>query len=315
MKKIDISVIAPCYNEEAGVDELVKRVKNVLKKLNFKYEIILINDGSKDNTWEEIKKNANKNSEVKGICFSRNFGQQCAVSAGLSECSGDLALIMDADLQNPPELLPQMLKKMEETNADIVYGNRVRRKGDSWFKVITSKIFCKILYYLSDNIFHSDAGEFRIINRKVIDAVNSMPESLRFLRGLFSWVGFKHVAFDYICQERFAGKTHYSLSKMVSLAIDAITAFSVKPLRITFIFGIISAFLGIIMLFYVFYVWYHFDTVSGWTSIISLILIMSSFQFILLGLIGEYVGRIFIESKKRPHYIIKEIYNKKIKKT
>ena len=175
----------------------------------------------------------------------------------------------------------------------------------------TAKFFYKLLSSVSDITIHRDTGDFRLINRKVLEAINSFPEHVRFMRGLFSWVGFKQVPIEYIRKERFAGKSNYPLSKMLKLAIDAITGFSVKPLRLAFIFGIISAFFGLLTLMYVFYIWYHFNTVNGWTSIISLILIMSSAQFILLGLIGEYVGRIFMESKKRPHFIISEIYSKK----
>ena len=224
MKKL--SVIVPMYCEEAVIGECYKRLTNIMKKIdNYNYEIIVVNDGSKDNTLEILEEIAQKDKNVKVISFSRNFGHQAAVTAGLKNVTGDAIVIIDADLQDPPELIPDMLKLWEEGN-EVIYAKRKTRKGESAFKLLTAKMFYNTLNALSDVEIPKDTGDFRLVDRKVVDTINQMPEHNKFLRGLFSWVGYKQVPFEYERQERYAGKTKYPLRKMIKLASDGIIRFS-----------------------------------------------------------------------------------------
>ena len=267
MKKI--SVIVPMYYEEEVAEECYKRLKKVLEGLaeNYEYEIIFINDGSKDKTLNILENIAKENKSVKIISFSRNFGHQCAVTAGLKYVTGDAIVIIDADLQDPPELIPEMLKLWEDGN-DVIYGKRKSRAGESKFKLLTASMFYKTLNALSDVEIPKDTGDFRLVDRKVVEVINSLPEHNKFLRGLFSWVGFKQIPFEYERKERIAGKTKYPLGKMLKLAQDGIFSFSTKPLRIVGTMGIISILISIIILVYsilsYFFNWN--ELTAGWTS-------------------------------------------------
>lgn len=248
MKKI--SVVIPMYYEEAVVEECYKRTKAVLTSLeNYEHEIIFVNDGSTDNTLPLLEEIAKNDNNVKVISFSRNFGHQAAVTAGLKYTTGDCTMIIDSDMQDPPELLTDMIKLWEEGN-EVIYAKRKTRKGESKFKLVTAKMFYKVLNGLSDVEIPKDTGDFRLADKKVIDVINSMPEHNKFLRGLFSWVGFKQVPFEYERQERFAGKTKYPLKKMLKLAGDGIISFSTKPLRLIGGLGVVSIFISIILLIY-----------------------------------------------------------------
>ena len=238
MKKI--SLIVPMYYEERVVNECYKRLTEVLQKLeNYDYEIIFINDGSKDKTLELLEEIATKDNKIKILSFARNFGHQAAVTAGLKHVSGDAIVIIDADLQDPPEIIPDMLKFWEEGNQ-VIYGKRKTRKGESAFKLLTAKMFYNTLNALSDVEIPKDTGDFRLVDRQVVDVVNSFPEHNKFLRGLWSWVGFKQTPFEYERQERFAGKTKYPLKKMLKLASDGIISFSTKPLKFVGALGLVS---------------------------------------------------------------------------
>ena len=238
MKKI--SVIIPMYYEEEVAQECYIRMTKILSELNnYDYEIICVNDGSKDKTLEILEEIANKDQKVKVLSFSRNFGHQCAVTAGLQYVTGDAIVIIDADLQDPPELIPDMLKLWEE-GYEVIYGKRKTREGESKFKLLTAKMFYSTLNALSDVEIPKDTGDFRLVDRKVVDIINSMPEHNKFLRGLFSWVGFEQKAFEYERKERFAGKTKYPLRKMLKLASDGIIGFSTKPLKLVGGLGIFS---------------------------------------------------------------------------
>ena len=228
MKKI--SLVIPMYYEEDVAYKCYERVSSVLKSIEYKYdyEIIFINDGSKDKTLEILEKIAEEDKKVKIISFSRNFGHQAAVTAGLKDVSGDAIVIIDADLQDPPELIPEMMELWEQGN-EVIYGKRKKRKGESTFKLLSAKIFYQTLNALSDVEIPKDTGDFRLVDRKVVDVINSLPEHNKFLRGLFSWVGFKQKAYEYERQERVAGKTKYPLKKMLKLASDGIISFSTKP--------------------------------------------------------------------------------------
>ena len=310
MKKV--SVIVPMYYEEEVAEECYKRLKKVLEGLSEKYlfEIIFINDGSKDKTLNILENIAQDNKNVKVISFSRNFGHQCAVTAGLKYITGDAIVIIDADLQDPPELIPEMLKLWEDGN-EVIYGKRKSREGESKFKLLTASMFYKTLNALSDVEIPKDTGDFRLVDRKVVEVINSLPEHNKFLRGLFSWVGFKQIPFEYERKERVAGKTKYPLSKMLKLAQDGIFSFSTKPLRIVGTMGIISILISIIILIYsiLSYIFNWNDLASGWTSMMVTMTFLGGMILISLWMIGEYVGRIYDETKRRPEYIIEKTIN------
>lgn len=248
MKKI--SIVIPMYNEHEIANMCYKRINEVIKQLNnYEYEIIFINDGSKDNTQLILEEIAKEDKNVKILSFSRNFGHQAAVTAGIKYVTGDAIVIMDADLQDPPELIPDMLKLWEDGN-EVIYGKRKTRKGESLFKLMTAKMFYNTLNALSDVDIPKDIGDFRLVDRKVVDTINNLPEHNKFLRGLFSWVGYKQYAYEYERQERKAGKTKYPLKKMLKLASDGIVSFSTKPLKIVGGLGIITIIISIIILIY-----------------------------------------------------------------
>ncbi len=309
MKKV--SVVIPMYYEEDVAQECYNRIVDILKKLeNYEYEIILVNDGSKDKTLEIIEKIAKEDKNVKIVSFSRNFGHQAAVTAGIKEVTGDAVVIIDADLQDPPELIPDMLKYWEEGN-EVIYGKRKTRKGESAFKLLTAKMFYKTLNALSDVEIPKDTGDFRLVDRKVIDIINSMPEHNKFLRGLFSWVGFKQMPYEYERQERFAGKTKYPLKKMLKLASDGIISFSSKPLKLVGGLGIITIIISIGILIYslISYAFNLNQLTAGWTSLMVAITLFSGVQLLSIWIISEYIGRIYDETKQRPQYIISKKIN------
>ena len=310
MKKI--SLVIPMYYEEEVANECYEKVSKVLKGLEEKYdyEIIFVNDGSKDKTLEILEEIAKKDEKVKIISFSRNFGHQAAVTAGLKEVTGDAIVIIDADLQDPPELIPKMLELWEQGN-EVIYGKRKTRKGESAFKLLTAKMFYKTLNALSDVEIPKDTGDFRLVDRKVVDVINSLPEHNKFLRGLFSWVGFKQKAYEYERQERFAGKTKYPLKKMLKLASDGIISFSSKPIKLVGALGILSIFISIIILIYalISYIFQLNNLSAGWTSIMVAITFFAGVQLLSLWVISEYIGRIYDEAKGRPQYIIDKKIN------
>ena len=309
MKKI--SVVIPMYYEEEVANECYNRTKKVLNGLeNYDYEIIFVNDGSKDKTLPILTAIATKDEKAKVISFSRNFGHQAAVTAGLKFVTGDCILIIDSDMQDPPELLVDMLKLWEDGN-EVIYAKRKTRKGESKFKLMTAKMFYKILNNLSDVEIPKDTGDFRLVDRKVVDVINSMPEHNKFLRGLFSWVGFKQEPIEYERQERFAGKTKYPLKKMLKLASDGIISFSTKPLKVIGGIGIASIFISFILLIYAIlsYIFKWNNLASGWTSLMVAITFFAGVQLVSIWMISEYIARIYDDTKQRPEYIINEKIN------
>ncbi len=309
MKKI--SLVIPMYYEEQVAEECYKRVTKVLKDLNdYNYEIIFINDGSKDKTLEILENLAKTDDNVKIISFSRNFGHQAAVTAGLKYVSGDAIIIMDADLQDPPELIPDMLEYWKN-GYEVIYGKRKKREGESAFKLLTAKVFYETLNKLSDVEIPKDTGDFRLVDKKVVDVINSLPEHNKFLRGLFSWVGFKQYAYEYERKERFAGKTKYPLKKMLKLAKDGILGFSTKPLKIVGGLGIISVLISIAILIYAILSFtYKWNSLTpGWTSIMCTMTFLGGIILLSLWMIGEYIARIYDETKQRPEYIIDKTIN------
>lgn len=309
MKKI--SVVIPMYYEEDVANECYNRTKKVLNGLeDYDHEIIFVNDGSKDKTLPILKEIATKDEKTKVISFSRNFGHQAAVTAGLKFVTGDCILIIDSDMQDPPELLVDMLKLWEDGN-EVIYAKRKTRKGESKFKLMTAKMFYKVLNDLSDVEIPKDTGDFRLVDRKVVDVINSMPEHNKFLRGLFSWVGFKQKPIEYERQERFAGKTKYPLKKMLKLASDGIISFSTKPLKIIGGIGIVSIFISFILLIYAIlsYIFKWNNLASGWTSLMVAITFFAGVQLVSIWMISEYIARIYDDTKQRPEYIINEKIN------
>ena len=306
-----ISVVIPMYYEEDVAQECYDRMTKVLSKIkNYDYEIIFVNDGSKDKTLEILENIAKKDNNVKVISFARNFGHQCAVTAGLKYVTGDAIVIIDADLQDPPELIPDMLKLWEDGN-EVIYGKRKTRDGESKFKLLTAKMFYNTLNALSDVEIPKDTGDFRLVDRKVVDVVNSLPEHNKFLRGLFSWVGFKQKAFEYERKERFAGKTKYPIKKMLKLASDGIISFSTKPLKLVGGLGILSIVISILVLIYsiLSYAFKWNNITPGWTSLMVVMTFLGGMILVSLWMIGEYIARIYDECKARPQYIIDKTIN------
>jgi len=302
-----LSVVAPCFNEAESLTTFYQRVTATCQStVGGSYEIVLVNDGSRDETWASITALAREDLHVVGVNLSRNHGHQLALTAGLSQCAGDRILIIDADLQDPPELLPKMMEMMD-AGIDVVYGKRRSRRGESRFKLLTAALFYRALHSLTDVDIPLDAGDFRLMNRPVLNALMSMPEQHRFIRGMVSWVGFAQAPIEYDRAERLAGETKYPLHKMLRLAVDAITGFSIQPLRAASYLGLAFGLVGLALLGYSLYMWFANQTVRGWTSLITVVLLMGSVQIFLLGVLGEYIGRLFMESKRRPLFIIQEM--------
>ena len=305
-------MVIPVYNEQEVIIEAYTRITDVMTDMKESYELVFINDGSKDSTAQIIAELCSKDSAVRLINFSRNFGHMSAISAGMEKARGEAIFIIDADMQDPPEIFPQMAAKWRE-GYHVIYGKRIKRKGESFFKRISASMFYKFIRYMTPVDLPPDTGEFRLIDRKVCDAVNNLPEKHRYIRGLVSWVGFKQIPVEYVREERFAGVTKYPLRKMISFAMDAITSFSYKPLKLATIIGFSISIFSFLYILYVVYQRFFTDqTVTGWASTMAIILFTQGIVLMILGLMGEYIGRIYAELKNRPNYIIQEIieYNK-----
>lgn len=309
MKKI--SVVIPMYYEEEVALECYKRVKKAIDSIeNYENEIVFVNDGSKDKTLEILEEISKKDENVKVLSFSRNFGHQAAVTAGLKHVTGDAIVIIDADMQDPPELIKDMIKLWEQGNQ-VVYAKRKKRKGESAFKLLTAKMFYKILNGLSDIDIPRDTGDFRLVDRQVVEVLNQMPEHNKFLRGLFCWIGFKQIPFEYEREERFAGKTKYPLKKMLKLAGDGIISFSSKPLKMVGALGVVSIVISILILIYALasYIFKLNNLSAGWTSIMVTVTFFSGIQLLSIWIMSEYIARIYEEGKSRPEYIIEKKIN------
>ena len=299
-----LSVVVPCFNEEAVLTELYRRLNETcVPYADRGYEIVLVDDGSRDATWATIEGLHAQDPRVRGLRFSRNFGHGMALTAGLDACRGERIFIIDADLQDPPELLPDMMMRMD-AGADVVYGQRVKREGEGWFKVVSARLFYRLLDSLSDLPIPRDTGDFRLMNRKVLNALRAMPETARYVRGMVAWVGFNQVPLPYERKSRFAGQTHYTLEKMLRLALDALTGFSNRPLRLAFYFALLMLLFSFIVFLIVVWAYIEHNTVRGWASLALLFTGSQALQWFMIGLLGEYVGRIYQESKQRPKYIV-----------
>lgn len=308
MSAIELSVVVPCYNEEESVCELHARLSEVCKSSSVKsYEIILVNDGSKDNTLALMHKLADDDDKLVIVDLSRNHGHQLALTAGLSQAKGDYIFILDADLQDPPELLELMLARAR-AGVDVVYGQRIERAGETWFKLLSAKLFYRTLSYLSDVQIPENVGDFRLIKRRILNELMNMPERQRFIRGMIAWIGFKQEAFPYERHARFAGVTKYPFIKLVQFAFDAISSFSIRPLRLSIPFALFGIFMAFILGLYAIIAHFVLGTAAGWASLATIISFFSALQLMCIGLVGEYVGRMYIQVKNRPLFIIREVY-------
>lgn len=309
------SVIIPMFNEEAVIQETYRRIKKVMGTTGESYELLFVNDGSTDNCALMVEEYSYWDESVKLIDLSRNFGHQIAITAGMDYSLGDAVIIIDADLQDPPELILKMIEEWKR-GYEVVYAKRIKRNGESLFKKWTASVFYRILRYSTDISIPVDTGDFRLIDRKVCDELKRLPEKNRFVRGLVSWVGFRQKAIEYERDERLAGETKYPLKRMIKLSLDGITSFSYKPLKLAgYLGGLLSAG-GFLYLMYVLYLALFTDAaVKGWASMIGITLTFNGFVLIMLGILGEYVGRIYDETKGRPLYIVQEFYGGRVQKT
>ncbi|HHT66210.1 MAG: glycosyltransferase family 2 protein [Caldicoprobacterales bacterium] len=306
MSSVVCSVVIPMYNEEEVIQETYRRLKTVMDQSGESYELLFVNDGSRDRSAQIISQLAKTDSNIRLIDFSRNFGHQIAVTAGMDYASGQAIVIIDADLQDPPEVILRMLEKWRE-GYEVVYGKRLKRHGETIFKKATAYLFYRILGALTNDKIPKDTGDFRLIDRKVCDAMKKLNEKNRFLRGMINWVGFRQVAVEYVRDERWAGETKYPLKKMLKFASDGIFSFTYKPLKLATYLGFLLSFSGFLYLLYVLYQKLFTDsTTAGWASLIAVNLVFNGIILLILGILGEYVGRIYEEVKGRPLYIVKE---------
>jgi dolichol-phosphate mannosyltransferase len=306
----NLSIVVPCYNEEAVLRPLYERlVAACAAAAESSFEIILVNDGSRDNTWGVTVELCERDHRVIGVDLSRNHGHQLALSAGLSMSRGRRVLIIDADLQDPPELLPEMMRLID-AGADVVYGQRRERVGEGQFKKLSAAGFYRLLQRFAEVSIPVDAGDFRLMRREVVELLNNMPEQHRFIRGMVSWLGFNQVALLYDRAPRGAGKTGYSLRKMIRLGLDAITGFSTAPLRFATYLAASFLLIALVLAVYDVIALIGGGTVRGWASLFLVLLIFSAVQLFCLGMLGEYVGRIYIEAKRRPLFVIRELYRR-----
>lgn len=304
-----LSIVAPCFNEASCLPIFHARASAAaLSQVGTDYEIVLVNDGSTDTTLEVMRRLAARDPHVVVVNLSRNHGHQLALSAGLSLAVGNRVLILDADLQDPPELLPEMMRLMDE-GAHVVYGQRRSRQGETPFKTFTARAFYRVLSAMVDVSIPLDTGDFRLLSRPALDVLNSMPERYRFVRGLVSWIGLRQVPLPYDRDARLAGHSAYNFTKMLRFAGDAITSFSIVPLRLASLFGCVTALGALMVLAYALIAWGLGYVVTGWTSVVSIILILGSVQLVVLGILGEYVGRLYLESKRRPLFIIESVFS------
>ncbi len=310
MGQIVCSVVVPVYNEEEVIQETYKRLKHVMDGLQESYEIIFVNDGSRDKTRDLAAAICAQDSCVKLIDFSRNFGHQTAITAGMDCSAGQAVVVIDADLQDPPEVIPQMLAKWRE-GYDVVYGQRIKREGETFFKKFTAKLFYRALRSMTEVDIPVDTGDFRLIDRKVCDALKQVSERNRYIRGIISWLGFKSTPVEFVREKRFAGTTKYPLKKMVKFASDAIMSFSYKPLKLATYFGffVSGASFIYLILTVILKLCGVVETVAGWASIVAIMLFFNGIILLILGIIGEYIGRIYDEAKGRPLYVIQEVVN------
>ena len=300
-----LSVVVPCMNEEASIPALVDRLRTAIAPWQDRAEIILVDDGSTDATWQVIQRTAATVSQLVGLRLSANRGHQVALTAGLEAARGDRIFMLDADLQDPPELLSDMMMMMDR-GYDVVYGRRAERKGETLFKKASAYLFYRALNALSDIEIPKDTGDFRLVSRRALEAVLDMPERARFIRGMFAWAGFQQIGLEYIREPRAAGETKYPFRAMLRFATDALTGFSTRPLRFATRLSFCSLFVALLMAVYVFTSLILYQTAPGWASVVLAVSFFSGIQLLTLGIMGEYIGRLYVETKRRPLYFLSE---------
>ncbi len=292
-----LSIVVPCYNEERGLAELHRRLSAVCATIDGEYEILLVDDGSRDGTAEVIRQLAAADPHVRGVSLSRNFGHQAALSAGIDHATGDAVIVMDADLQHPPELIPRFIEKWRE-GADIVYAYREGRRPRLGYRIINALMQVHV---------PAEAADFRLMDRRVVDAFRQMPERSRFIRGMMSWLGFRQTGIGYQDQSRFAGERSYTIRQTLRMALNAILSFSHVPLRIASLLGLVTLLLGLAYAVFILHAWWTGKGIErGWTGIMMTVLVLGGVQLICLGIIAEYLGRVYEEVKRRPLYVVRE---------
>jgi dolichol-phosphate mannosyltransferase len=301
-----LSIIIPIYNEEGNIPVLYERLSKVMKDLGESYELVFINDGSRDNSLALVMELAQKDEAVKYLDFSRNFGHQIGVTAGIDAAKGDAMVIIDADLQDPPELILEMFEKYKE-GFEVVYAKRRKRKGETIFKKLTARLFYRTLAKITTLDIPLDTGDFRLIDRKVADVLKKMPEQNKYIRGQIAWIGFRQTYVEYDRDSRHAGETGYTLRKMLKFALDGITGFSDFPLRLATIAGFVVSGIAFLLMIYALisrFIWQDYE--PGWTSLILSVLFIGGIQLITIGIIGEYINRISTNVRNRPLYVVRE---------
>lgn len=302
-----LSLVIPVYNEAQMLPILLSTLKPILNQLDMRFEIVLVDDGSTDHSAQLLKQASNQDHHIKSILLSRNYGKEAALTAGLAHCSGDAIIIMDADLQDPPELIPQMIAAWR-SGADVVTMRRRSRQGENWFKRATAKLYYQLLKRLSQVDIPTDTGDFRLLNRQALNAVLSLKERNRYMKGIFAWVGYQTTVIDYDRAPRAAGTTKWSPIKLAALAFEGLSSFSTAPLRLTVLLGLIIAVIGMgFGLWIILKTLFIGEVVQGYPSLIAIVTVLGGFQLCAVGLVGEYVGKVYLETKARPLYLIKEI--------
>lgn len=301
-----LSVVAPVFNEEASIAAFVEQTVSVLTGMGLGYELLLVDDGSTDSTASELQRLSSDTSNMRVVTFSRNFGHQAAITAGIFEARGQAVIVMDSDLQDPPDLIPELVQAWRD-GADVAYAVRQVREGETFFKRVTATAFYRLLRSMSDTDIPADTGDYRLMSREVVEALRLLPEKDRFMRGLVAWVGFNQVPVYFDRHERHAGKTKYSIAKMLKLGSSGLVGFSDKPLYLTVMTGFLVMALAIAGLIYVVLslIFGWGDLVRGWASVVVIVMFFSAVQLIFLGVVGIYVSRIFVEVKHRPTYVIR----------
>ena len=305
-----ISIIVPCFNEEDVIDLCHKEITKIVDPLPYDIEILYINDGSKDSTLDKLQKLSKKDKRIVIINLSRNFGKEAAMTAGIDNVTCDALIILDADLQDPPALIPDLIKMWKDTDADVVYGQRTVRDGETWLKKISAKGFYKVINFIAHRVeIPQNTGDFRLMNKRAIEALQQLREHHRFMKGLFAWIGYKQVALPYSRAPRAAGQTKWNYVGLWNLAMEGIAGFSTVPLKVASFFGLLISFLSFMFgMFIIIRTMISEVDVPGYASLTVMISFLSGLQLLSIGILGEYVGRIFGESKKRPLYFIERIY-------
>lgn len=303
LQPLTLSVVAPCFNEEAVLPEFLRRTRAACEATGLDWEIVVVDDGSRDRTWSLISAAAAEDTRIRGLRLRRNHGHQLALTAGLHTALGERVLAIDADLQDPPELIPEMLRLMEADGADVVYGQRQRRAGETVVKRLTAHVFYRLIRALSDVDIPPDSGDFRLMRREVVDILRQMPERHRFIRGMVAWIGGRQIPLSYDRDPRFAGETKYPFRRMLRFALDAMTGFSRRPLALATHFGLLASVLSFGLTLWSVIGWAIGITVPGWASLMAAFGFFTALQLFVLGLLGEYIGRLYEASRERPLFL------------